>query len=87
MASFTVNGHPVTVEKNQKLIRYLRDTLHLTSVKAGRTEREIYQRITALGSMCMSVCYSSVLEGKPDDIEAMKPVLYDIVRRSLKVEK
>ena len=54
---------------------------------AGRTEREIYQRITALGSMCMSVCYSSVLEGKPDDIEAMKPVLYDIVRRSLKVEK
>ena len=54
---------------------------------AGRTEREIYQRITALGSMCMSVCYSSVLEGKPDDIEAMKPVLYDIVRRSLKAEK
>ena len=25
--------------------------------------------------------------GKPDDIEAMKPVLYDIVRRSLKAEK
>ena len=37
--------------------------------------------------MCMSVCYSSVLEGKPDDIEAMKPVLYDIVHRSLKAEK
>ena len=30
---------------------------------AGRTEREVYQRITALGSMCMSVCYSSILEG------------------------
>ena len=27
---------------------------------AGRTEREIYQRITALGSMCISVCYTSV---------------------------
>ena len=54
---------------------------------AGRTEREVYQRITALGSMCMSVCYSSILEGKPDNIDAMKPVLYDIVRRSLKVEK
>ncbi len=54
---------------------------------AGRTEREIYQRITALGSMCMSVCYSSILEGKPDNIDAMKPVLYDIIRRSLKVEK
>ena len=29
---------PVTVEKNQKLIRYLRDTLHLTSVKDGCSE-------------------------------------------------
>ena len=50
---------------------------------AGRTEREIYQRITALGSMCMSVCYTSVLEGKPDNIDNMKPILYDIIRRAL----
>ena len=50
---------------------------------AGRTEREIYQRITALGSMCISVCYSSILEGKPDNIDNMKPVLYDIIRRAL----
>ena len=70
------------------IIEALRKDVVLTSPEmAGRTEREIYQRITALGSMCMSVCYSSVLEGKPDDIEAMKPVLYDIVRRSLKAEK
>ena len=38
MATFTVNGQTVTVEKNQKLIRYLRDTLHLTSVKDGCSE-------------------------------------------------
>ena len=50
---------------------------------AGRTEREIYQRITALGSMCISVCYTSVLEGKPDNIDNMKPILYDIIRRAL----
>ena len=25
MAAFTVNGRPVTVENNQKLIRFLRD--------------------------------------------------------------
>ena len=54
---------------------------------AGRSEREVYQRITALGSMCMSVCYSSILEGKPDNIDAMKPVLYDIIRRALSPEK
>ena len=34
---------------------------------AGRSEREVYQRITALGSMCMSVCYSSILEDKPNN--------------------
>ena len=35
MATFIVNGSTVTVEKNQKLIRFLRDELHLTSVKDG----------------------------------------------------
>lgn len=38
MATFTVNGRTVTVEKNQKLIRYLRDELRLTSVKDGCSE-------------------------------------------------
>lgn len=38
MATFTVNGRTVSVEKNQKLLRYLRDTLRLTSVKDGCSE-------------------------------------------------
>ena len=38
MATFIVNSKTVVVEKNQKLIRYLRDTLHLTSVKDGCSE-------------------------------------------------
>ena len=38
MATFTVNGQSVTAEKNQKLLRFLRDTLHLTSVKDGCSE-------------------------------------------------
>lgn len=38
MATFTVNGRTVTTEKNQKLIRYLRDELRLTSVKDGCSE-------------------------------------------------
>ena len=38
MAAFTVNGKSVTVEKNQKLIRFLRDELGLTSVKDGCSE-------------------------------------------------
>ena len=38
MATFTVNGRSVTVQRNQKLLRFLRDTLHLTSVKDGCSE-------------------------------------------------
>ncbi len=38
MAEFTVNGKTVAVEKNQKPIRFLRDTLGLTSVKDGCSE-------------------------------------------------
>ena len=38
MATFTVNGKTVTTEKNQKLLRYLRDDLRLLSVKDGCSE-------------------------------------------------
>ena len=38
MATFTVNGKPVTVTKNQKLLRFLRDELHLTGTKDGCSE-------------------------------------------------
>ena len=67
----------------EPLMRKVLKTVMRSPEMSGRTEREIYQRITALGSMCMSVCYTSVLEGKPDNIDAMKPVLYDIIRRAL----
>ena len=71
----------------EPLMRKLLTVVMSSPEMVDRTEREIYQRITALGSMCMSVCYSSILEGKPDDIEAMKPVLYDIIHKALAVQK
>ena len=71
----------------EPLMRKLLAVVLSSPEMAGRSEREVYQRITALGSMCMSVCYSSILEGKPDNIDAMKPVLYDIIRRALSPEK
>ena len=66
----------------EPLMRKVLQIVMCSPEMAGRTEREIYQRITALGSMCMSVCYTSVLEGKPDNIDNMKPILYDIIRRA-----
>jgi len=38
MATFVVNGKTVTTDKNQKLLRFLRDELRLTSVKDGCSE-------------------------------------------------
>ena len=38
MSTFYVNGTPVTAEKNQKLLRFLRDTLRLTAAKDGCSE-------------------------------------------------
>ena len=38
MATFTVNGRSVTAAKNQKLLRFLRDELHLTGAKDGCSE-------------------------------------------------
>ncbi len=38
MATFTVNGRIVTAPANEKLMRFLRDTLRLTSVKDGCSE-------------------------------------------------
>lgn len=67
----------------EPLMRKLLNVILASPEMAGRTEREVYRRITSLGSMCMSVCYSSIIEGKPDDIDSMKPVLYDIIRRAL----
>lgn len=67
----------------EPMMRKLLNVVLTSPEMAGRTEREVYQRITALGSMCMSVCYSSILEGKPDNIDSMKPVMYDIIRKAL----
>ncbi|MEG1523426.1 MAG: selenium-dependent xanthine dehydrogenase [Clostridia bacterium] len=38
MSTFSVNGKAITVTQNQKLLFYLRDTLHITSVKNGCAE-------------------------------------------------
>lgn len=38
MATFFLNGKEVTVTKKQKLLRYLRDELHITSAKDGCSE-------------------------------------------------
>lgn len=65
------------------LVRRLLADIQASPELAGRSEREIFQRISILVSMCASVCYTCIIEGKPDTIDNMKPVLYDMIRKCL----
>ena len=47
------------------------------------TDDEMFKLIFVIMEMCGSVCYSSIIEEKPDTIDNMKPVLYGIIRRAL----
>ena len=66
MATFTVNGKTVTVTKNQKLLRYLRDTLGLTSVKDGCSEGACGTCHVLIGGKPTKACIPQTdkLEGK-----------------------
>ena len=66
MATFTVNGRTVTTEKNQRLIRYLRDELHLTSVKDGCSEGACGTCTVLIDGKATRACIAQTdkLEGK-----------------------
>lgn len=66
MSIFTVNGKVVTVEQNQKLINYLRDILHLTSVKDGCSEGACGTCTVLINGKPMKSCIQQTdkLEGK-----------------------
>ena len=66
MATFTVNGRTVSVEKNQKLIVYLRDTLRLTSVKNGCSEGACGTCMILLDGKAVKACIQQTdkLDGK-----------------------
>ena len=66
MATFTVNGQTVQVEKNQKLIRFLRDELRLTSVKDGCSEGACGTCHVLIDGKATKACVPSTdrLEGK-----------------------
>ncbi len=63
----------------QKLLTVLKNS----PPAAGRSDDELFKRVFVIMEMCGSVCYSSIIEEKPDTIDNMKPVLYDIIRKSL----
>lgn len=70
-------------DTNDPLLEQLRDTIKNSPELQGRTESEIIKLIYVLMEMVGSVSYAAIIEHTPDDIENMKPVLYDVIRRAL----
>jgi len=66
MANFFVNGAAVHVDGNQKLMRYLRDTLRLTSVKDGCSEGACGTCTIIIDGKAVKACVQQTdkLEGK-----------------------
>ena len=63
----------------QKLV----EALEVSPLAQKYTQDEMFKIIYVLVEMCGSICYSSIIEEKPASIDHMKPVLYEIVRKTL----
>jgi len=81
MSTFFVNGREVVVDQNQKLIVYLRDTLHLTSVKNGCSEGACGTCMVLLDGKAVKACIQQTdkLEGKQIvTVEGLSPRERDV---------
>lgn len=63
----------------QKLV----EALEASPLAQKYTQDEMFKIIYVIVEMCGSICYSSIIEEKPASIDHMKPVLYEIVRKTL----
>ena len=66
MASFLVNGKPVTAERNQKLLRFLRDELRIVSAKDGCSEGACGACMVLVDGRAVKACVQQTdkLQGK-----------------------
>ena len=54
-----------------------------SSLAVGCTEDILYKRVFLVVELIGSTCFATMIENKPDTIDNMKPVLYDMVRKML----
>lgn len=71
-------------ERSDPLWDRLMSDLERSPQASRYSEEELFRIVFVIVEMVGSVCYSSIIEGKPDTIDNMKPVLYGIVRNILR---
>ena len=57
--------------------------LRAARLAVGCTEDVLYKRVFLVVELIGSTCFATMIENKPDTIDNMKPVLYDMVRKML----
>lgn len=70
-------------KSDDPLLQHLLLALRNSPEMQGRTEAEVVNLVYVLMEMVGSVCYASIIEHAPDNIDNMKPVLYEVIRKSL----
>src|SRR5512133_618237 len=81
MAILTVNGMQLSVDQNQKLLPFLRDTLHLTSVKNGCSEGACGTCMVIIDGKAVKACIQQTdkLDGKTIvTVEGLSPREKDV---------
>lgn len=71
------NADPLWVAITQRL--------HDASLPQVHSAQEQFNILYLIVELCGTVCYSSIIEHRPDSIEHMKPLLYSVIRRILAV--
>ena len=85
MATFYINGQSYTVDQNQKLMRYLRDTLKLTSVKDGCSQGACGACTVLIDGKPTKACvpYTEKLDGKTVlTVEGLSPYEKELYTRA-----
>ena len=62
----------------------VQDVLNSPALR-GRSEAETRDILFVLTEMVGATCYSSIIDGRPAPIDEMKPVLYAIIRATLRL--
>lgn len=71
---------------NDPTMSKIRDAINKYSKEIGMSEHKILLRLYSLLSMLCSMCYSSIIDGFPSDIDNLKNEIFEITRRTLTTE-
>lgn len=81
--SWPLLENELSVRKEDEELSEIRDFLMHNPHRPEVDEHGAFLHLFSIISLCGSVGYPSIIKGQPAEIDEMKPVLYDMIRRIL----